>query len=70
MVLEPVDGNPQNFRGDSEMAKWKWKVVKIEILVTNYEIGFGSSLMHPIHNYQLVEFCNVRLNHKIDVSLR
>jgi hypothetical protein len=68
MILEPADGTTENFNGDSELAKWRWCVKKVEILVVDYEIGFGSSLLHPLHNFQLVDFCNHRLKHKIDVS--
>lgn len=70
MTLEPVSGRIRKFGKDTAMAKWRWKVKKVEILINNYEIGFGSGLLHPIHNHLLADFCNQQMKHELDVSYK
>lgn len=68
MILKAADGKPEDFNGDAELAKWRWCVKKVEILVVDYEAGFGPTVQHSSHNVQLTELCNQRLKHAIDVS--
>ncbi|KAI6192425.1 Mediator complex subunit rgr-1 [Aphelenchoides bicaudatus] len=65
MVLKPTKGKVSNFVDDS-MNNWCWRVRKVDILVSDYEVGFGCALVHPLQNKQLAEFCNERLKHCID----
>lgn len=68
LVLEPAKGDLKDFDNDAELAKWRWRVQKLDMLVPEYEYGSGIGSKIEKHNLQLMDFCNFSLAHKIDVS--
>jgi hypothetical protein len=51
----PTDPDPAN------VENWKWTVLDLEILVVEYEIGCGSSLMHPAQKQPLIALCQAQI---------
>jgi hypothetical protein len=73
MTLKAADGDLEKFENDAQLAKWRWEVLNIEILLTDFENDFDndfvSSVLHPDRRRKLIAYCNSRLNHDLKVNM-
>lgn len=65
MTIFPA--NSEQLANDSVDA-WRWFILDVDILIADYEIGFGSSLVHPSQKQPLIALCQAQINQNQNVS--
>lgn len=68
MTLNPAEGKISRFGDDPVLVKWRWRLLKIDVLMPEPVVGFGSSLLAPEHKDKLLHYCNSQLQHDAVVS--
>lgn len=70
MTLELSQGAASAAKTVEEVPlnEWRWRLLEVDVALSDFEIGFGASLVHARHKHQLLHLCRSKMRHASQVS--